>query len=118
MERGSEERRKWVMGIEEGTCWDEHWVLYVSDESRVSTPKTKSTLYTLYVSQLDNKLYLKKKKMFCLALLTVIEWYFVIRPIFYVTREVKRERTKKCDLGHNYWIIRNVESHKDKRGSG
>ena len=19
---------KWVMGIEEGTCWDEHWVLY------------------------------------------------------------------------------------------
>ena len=22
--------RKWVMGIEEGSCWDEHWVLYVS----------------------------------------------------------------------------------------
>ena len=22
------ERVKWVMGIEEGTCWDEHWVLY------------------------------------------------------------------------------------------
>ena len=21
-------RRKWVIGIEEGTCWDEHWVLY------------------------------------------------------------------------------------------
>ena len=21
---------KWVMDIEEGTCWDEHWVLYVS----------------------------------------------------------------------------------------
>ena len=19
---------KWVMGIEEGTCWDDHWVLY------------------------------------------------------------------------------------------
>ena len=19
---------EWVMGIEEGTCWDEHWVLY------------------------------------------------------------------------------------------
>ena len=30
---------KWVMGIEEGHCWDEHWVLYVS--------------------QFDNKLYLK-----------------------------------------------------------
>ena len=47
------------MGIEEGTCWNEHWMLYVSNESRESTPKTKSTLYTLYVSQLDNKLYLK-----------------------------------------------------------
>ena len=56
------ERGKWVMGIEEGTCWDEHWVLYVSDESQESTPKTKSTLYTLYVGQLDNKLYLKKQK--------------------------------------------------------
>ena len=43
--------------MEEGTCWDEHWVLYVSDESWESTPETKSTLYTLYVSQLDNKLY-------------------------------------------------------------
>ena len=21
-------RGKWVMGIEEGTCWDEQWVLY------------------------------------------------------------------------------------------
>ena len=39
------ERGKWVMGIEEGTCWDEHWVLYVGDESQESTPKTKSTLY-------------------------------------------------------------------------
>ena len=24
------ERGKWVMGTEEGTCWDEHWVLYGS----------------------------------------------------------------------------------------
>ena len=51
---------KWVMGIEEGTCWVEHWVLYLSSESWESTLKTKSTQYTLYVSQLDNKLYLKK----------------------------------------------------------
>ena len=43
------------MGIEEGTCWVEHWVLYGSDEPQESTPKTKSTLYTLYVSQFDNK---------------------------------------------------------------
>ena len=33
-----------------------------SDESRESTPKTKSILYTPYVSQLDNKLYFKEKK--------------------------------------------------------
>ena len=30
---GGGERGKWVMGIEEGTFWDEHWVLYGSDES-------------------------------------------------------------------------------------
>ena len=50
------------MGIEEGTCWDEHWGLYVSDEPQESTPETKNTLYTLYVSQFDNKLFLKKKE--------------------------------------------------------
>ena len=27
------------MGIKEGTCWDEHWVLYVSDELLGSTPE-------------------------------------------------------------------------------
>ena len=37
------------MDTEEGTCWDEHWVLYVHDESREST-EAKSTLCTLYVS--------------------------------------------------------------------
>ena len=35
---------KWVMGIKEGTC-DEHWVLYVSDESLNSTPETNIILY-------------------------------------------------------------------------
>ena len=38
------------MGIEEGTCWDKHWVLHVSKESWEFTPKAKTTLYTLYVS--------------------------------------------------------------------
>ena len=38
---GLGERAKWVMGIEEDTCWDDHWVLYII--------------------QFDNKLYLKKK---------------------------------------------------------
>ena len=36
---------KWVMAIKEGTCWDKHWVLYVSDELLGSTPKTNPTLY-------------------------------------------------------------------------
>ena len=49
-----------MVGIEEGACWDEHWVLYVSDEPRESSAKTKSTLDTLYVSRLDNTLYFKK----------------------------------------------------------
>ena len=35
----------WVMGIKEGTCWDEHWVLCVSNESLNSTPETITTLY-------------------------------------------------------------------------
>ena len=34
-----------VIGIDEGTCWDEHWVLRVSDESLESTPEAKTTLY-------------------------------------------------------------------------
>ena len=41
---------KWVTGIEEGTCWDEHWVLHVSDEPQESTPEATSTLYILYIS--------------------------------------------------------------------
>ena len=36
-------RGKWVMGTEEGTCWDEHWVLYRS--------------------QFDNKFHDKKKEI-------------------------------------------------------
>ena len=35
---------KWMMGIKEGTCWDEHWVLHESDESLNSTPETIITL--------------------------------------------------------------------------
>lgn len=38
------------MDIEEDTCWNEYWMLYVDDESRESIPKAKSTLYRLYVS--------------------------------------------------------------------
>ena len=26
---------RWVMGIKEGICYDEHWALYISDESLI-----------------------------------------------------------------------------------
>ena len=35
---------KWVMGIKEGTGWDEHWVLCVREESLGSTPETNMNL--------------------------------------------------------------------------
>ena len=44
---------KCVMGIKEGTCYDEPWVLYVSNESLNSTPETN---ITLCVKQLEFKL--------------------------------------------------------------
>ena len=52
---------KWVMDIEEGTCWDEHWVLYVSKESWESTPETKSILYNYMLANLTIN-YIKKIK--------------------------------------------------------
>ena len=36
---------KWVTGIKKGTCWDEHWALYVSNESPDSIPEIIITLY-------------------------------------------------------------------------
>ena len=42
----------WVMGIKEGTCYDEYWVLYVSDESLNSAPETN---IILYVNELECK---------------------------------------------------------------
>ena len=36
---------KWVMGIKEDTCWGEHWVFYVSDESPDSIPEIIITLH-------------------------------------------------------------------------
>ena len=45
------------MGTQEGACWDEHWVLCVSDESLNSTPETNMTLY---VNSLDLNKFLKR----------------------------------------------------------
>ena len=36
---------KWAMGIKEGTCWDGHRVLYVSDEPLNSIPGIITTPY-------------------------------------------------------------------------
>ena len=54
---------KWVMGIKEGNCWDEHWVLHVCDESLNAIPeivkKTKQTkkekIKLLYITCILNK---------------------------------------------------------------
>lgn len=40
---------KWVMGIKKSTCWDEHWVLYVNDESINSPPEASITPYGNYL---------------------------------------------------------------------
>ena len=42
------------MSIKEGTCCDEHWVLYISDKSLNSTPETDIALYVNYLEFLKN----------------------------------------------------------------
>ena len=49
---GSGKWSKWVMGIKESTCHDEHWVFYISHESLNSTSEMN---ITLYVNQLEFK---------------------------------------------------------------
>ena len=56
------ERGKWVMGTEEGTCWDEHWVLYVRDESQESTPKPRAHCIHCMLANLTIN-YIKKKRI-------------------------------------------------------
>ena len=50
---------KWARGIKKGNCWDEHWVLYASEESLNSIPEI---IITPYVNYLGFKLKKKKKK--------------------------------------------------------
>ena len=50
------------MGINEGTYYDVHWVLHVSDESLNSTPETS---ITLHVNELEFKLKLGRKGTVC-----------------------------------------------------
>ena len=44
---GGRRRGKWVMGIEEGTCWDDHWVLYGNQfDNRLYLKKEENVIYT------------------------------------------------------------------------
>lgn len=45
MEEGGWRMGQMEMGIRGGTCPDEHWVLYLRDESLNPTPETHITLY-------------------------------------------------------------------------
>ena len=47
-----------MTGIKEGACWDEHWVLYVGDESLSSIPEITITLYV----KLDLNFFKKEKE--------------------------------------------------------
>ena len=38
------------MGIKEGTWWDEHWMLYITDELLNTTSETKYVLYVGYLN--------------------------------------------------------------------
>ena len=38
-------RARWAVDIKEGICWDEHWMLYVNDESLNSISEIIITLY-------------------------------------------------------------------------
>ena len=50
---------KWVMGIKEGT-WDDHWVLYVSEESLGSN--TEPILHYMLTNFNLNKILEEEKK--------------------------------------------------------
>ena len=56
---------KWVTGIKEGTCHDDHWVMYGIVTSLYRLPETKITLYVSYTgikkSCIDLKKEIKKK---------------------------------------------------------
>ena len=70
------------MGIEEGTCWDEHRASYASDESRESSPKAESTMRTPDVSQRDNKLHTPNKGFLIVSYSHVSPKVNVPRPYF------------------------------------
>ena len=44
VEGGGWKMARWVMGTKKDTCCDEHWILYINDESLNSTPENNIAL--------------------------------------------------------------------------
>ena len=51
---------KWARGIKENTCWDEHWVLYVGDESLDCIYSLKSLSHYMLTNLDVNYKYINK----------------------------------------------------------
>ena len=43
---------KWVREIKEDACWNEHWVLYIGDDSLESTPEIIAPYANLDVNEI------------------------------------------------------------------
>ena len=69
---------KWVMGIEEGTCWDEHWVLYGN--------------------QFDNKLHIYMYIYVCVCVCVYIYIYIYIYIYTHIYKEYLQniQNIKEC----------------------
>ena len=91
---------KWVMGVKESICYDEHWVLQVSNESLNSTPKQRLhymlTNWNLSINLEKNKTktsknknriefqasFINVQKMYCCCCCClVLTYYFQNKPI-------------------------------------
>ena len=59
---GVGEKGKWVMGIDEGTCWDEDWVLYLSDEHGNLLPKPRAHCIHCMLANLTISIFGKQNK--------------------------------------------------------
>ena len=55
---------RWMMGIQEGSCCEERWMLYISDNSLNAIPETNITLHInrLEFKQEPEKIF--KRQMF------------------------------------------------------
>ena len=97
---------RWLMAIKEGTCYNEHWVLYISNESLNSTPETD---IASYANSLECTYFFeKKKKIYYLNLKRTLH------RIIYKCRERNLQHT------HTYliYIFKNVNVNTPYMNSG